>query len=277
MNLRIFFDVDTQNDFMNIDGALYVPDAELIKPNLKLLTDFAKANFIPVLGSGDRHFGTPEFKHREGELKRWGGPFHNHCMDGTMGQLHIEETTLEPVYGRVADEISINGNDLGLYISHNLFHNIPEDILNKIIEEDEKLGAFSREELLQMANSRESKTGISPHLLKRALNRINIIFEKRNRPEGIYIEKQSYDVFTNPMAEELLLRGRVKEAVVYGVATDYAVKSAAIGMQKRGIQTFVVIDAANGMAPETTRAALEEMTATGCKIVTTEDILEVRV
>ena len=37
----IFWDVDTQYDFMKADGKLYVPDAEHIIPNLKRLTDYA--------------------------------------------------------------------------------------------------------------------------------------------------------------------------------------------------------------------------------------------
>ena len=37
----IFWDVDTQYDFMKADGKLYVPDAEQLIPNLKKLTDYA--------------------------------------------------------------------------------------------------------------------------------------------------------------------------------------------------------------------------------------------
>src|SRR3989344_4924987 len=88
----IFWDVDTQNDFMHKDGALYVPDAELIIPNLAALTEIARKNNIPVLGSVDRHFGTEEYKAREGELARWGGSFPDHCMNNSKGQLKIDET-----------------------------------------------------------------------------------------------------------------------------------------------------------------------------------------
>ena len=37
----LFWDVDTQYDFMRADGKLYVPDAERLIPNLKRLTDYA--------------------------------------------------------------------------------------------------------------------------------------------------------------------------------------------------------------------------------------------
>jgi len=89
---KIFFDVDTQNDFMNKDGLLYVPGAEDIKPNLKKLADYAIEHDIPIFGSSDCHHGTKYFKDVELELKMWGGPFQNHCMDGSKGAERIEET-----------------------------------------------------------------------------------------------------------------------------------------------------------------------------------------
>ncbi len=90
--MRIFYDVDTQNDFMNSNGALYVPGAESLKENIRLLTEYARAKKIKIAGSVDRHFGTEKYKEREGELHRWGGPFPDHCMVGTKGELKINET-----------------------------------------------------------------------------------------------------------------------------------------------------------------------------------------
>ena len=57
----IFWDVDTQYDFMKADGKLYVPDAEQLIPNLKKLTDFAlfqnlmelRVQILLVLGRED--------------------------------------------------------------------------------------------------------------------------------------------------------------------------------------------------------------------------------
>lgn len=78
----VLYDIDTQKDFMNKDGALYVPGAEEIKPNLKKLTNYALENKIKIIGSSDRHFKDDE------ELKK----FPPHCMDGTLGAERIEET-----------------------------------------------------------------------------------------------------------------------------------------------------------------------------------------
>lgn len=89
---RIFFDVDTQNDFISPNGALAVPGAGAIKPNLKRLTDYAIRKGAMVMGSVDRHYG--DFMHvkKERELKRWGGELPEHCMTGTVGQEKIPET-----------------------------------------------------------------------------------------------------------------------------------------------------------------------------------------
>ena len=65
----LFWDVDTQYDFMRADGKLYVPDAEQIIPRLKQLTDHAHQAGIRVLASADDHFpghrelsGRPDFR-----------------------------------------------------------------------------------------------------------------------------------------------------------------------------------------------------------------------
>ena len=51
----IFWDVDTQYDFMHADGKLYVPDAERIIDNLKRLTDYAHGHGICLVASADDH------------------------------------------------------------------------------------------------------------------------------------------------------------------------------------------------------------------------------
>ncbi|MEM2637717.1 MAG: isochorismatase family protein [Candidatus Korarchaeota archaeon] len=90
-----FVDIDTQKDFMVSSGALYVPGAESIIPKLRELTEIAKKHKIKILGSVDRHFGDEAHKENEKELKRWGGPFPDHCMDGSDGQKKIPETSVK--------------------------------------------------------------------------------------------------------------------------------------------------------------------------------------
>ena len=88
----VFWDVDTQYDFMHADGRLYVPGAEAIIPNLKRLTDYAHQHDIRIVASADDHVAghrelsaTPDFKQT----------FPLHCMRGTPGQKKIRETALK--------------------------------------------------------------------------------------------------------------------------------------------------------------------------------------
>lgn len=81
----VFFDVDTQNDFMLPAGALYVPGAEAILPAVAELNRWAAARSIPVISTMDAHAeNDPEFAH-------WPA----HCIAGTFGQRKPPETLLE--------------------------------------------------------------------------------------------------------------------------------------------------------------------------------------
>ncbi|TMA43349.1 MAG: cysteine hydrolase, partial [Deltaproteobacteria bacterium] len=84
----VFYDGDTQRDFLEPDGALYVPAAAPIIPNLARLTRLARAGTprIRVIGTVCRHFPG------DAELTPNGGPYPPHCMDGTPGQRKIDAT-----------------------------------------------------------------------------------------------------------------------------------------------------------------------------------------
>ena len=87
----VFWDVDTQVDFMRSSGKLYVPGSEEIIPVLQRLTDHAHARGIRIIASADDHVAG----HRElAETPDWRETFPEHCMHGTPGQLKIEETRL---------------------------------------------------------------------------------------------------------------------------------------------------------------------------------------
>lgn len=78
----LFWDVDTQHDFMDEDGKLPVPGANGIVANLAKLTRFATQRGIPIVATADAHpIGDPEFLQ-----------FGEHCVPGTRGQKKIEET-----------------------------------------------------------------------------------------------------------------------------------------------------------------------------------------
>jgi len=88
----LFWDVDTQHDFMKAEGLLYVPGSEEIIPALKALTEYAHTNGIRILASADDHVAG----HRElSDTPDFLTTFPPHCMRGTLGQRKIPETALE--------------------------------------------------------------------------------------------------------------------------------------------------------------------------------------
>ncbi len=91
MSGTIFWDVDTQYDFMHVDGKLYVPGAEEIIPALARLTAHAHTHGIRVIASADDHVPQHEELSDTPDFDRTYPP---HCLRGTPGQRKIPDTAL---------------------------------------------------------------------------------------------------------------------------------------------------------------------------------------
>ncbi len=100
----------------------------------------------------------------------------------------------------------------------------------------------------------------------------------RNLPEAvrkhqqIIVEKQALDLFSNPIAERLT-RVLPPRAIVFGVATEYCVKMACLGLRRLGVQTVLITDAVRALAPKTEKEAVEEMRRAGVEFVILEALL----
>ena len=90
--------------------------------------------------------------------------------------------------------------------------------------------------------------------------------------QQIIIEKQSLDLFGNPITERLL-RVMPPRAIVFGVTTEYCVKLACLGIRRVGAQVAVVTDAIRALAPKTEKEALEEMRRAGVEFITLETLM----
>jgi nicotinamidase/pyrazinamidase len=77
----VFWEVDTQADFMLPGGKLYVPGAERLLPNIRRLTDAARRGRVFLVSHGCYHTeNDPEFK-----------AFPPHCIKGTEGSAFVPE------------------------------------------------------------------------------------------------------------------------------------------------------------------------------------------
>jgi nicotinamidase/pyrazinamidase len=98
---HVFFDIDTQIDFLFPAGSLYVPRAERLIPALNRLNRYAAAHGFAVVSSMDAHAeDDPEFR-------QWPA----HCVAGTTGQLKPAETLLEKraIIGVAPGEYPVDG------------------------------------------------------------------------------------------------------------------------------------------------------------------------
>ncbi len=193
-NKTVFVDIDTQFDFMNPNGTLYVPDAEDIIDNIKKLFVYAKEHKIKILSSTDAHkVDDPEFK-----------LFPPHCVKDTPGNQKIDASTCK-------DNI--------------LIENIEQDITESMLDH-----------------------------------------------EQIIVESQTFDIFESINTDEIVKKLDAHNYVVFGVATDYCVKAAVLGIIKLGYNVSLVTDATKAITKEGEGKALKEMKEAGTVFTTTEDI-----
>ena len=191
----VFVDVDTQRDFLEPTGALFVPGSGAILDNLARLTAYARGHGIPVIATACAH--TPEDVE---EIARFGP----HCMAGTPGQARVPQTDWP------------GGLVLG-----------PADPFDE--------------------------SGFVP-------------------PAHLTIEKRDYDVFTHPEAARVFARyARDRPTfVVYGVATDYCVKAAVLGLLDRAGRVSVVVDAVRAIDAGREADVFAEFTARGAVLTLTD-------
>jgi nicotinamidase/pyrazinamidase len=100
------------------------------------------------------------------------------------------------------------------------------------------------------------------------------LMEAVRKHQQIIVEKQTLDVFLNPVAERLL-RVLPPRAIVFGVTTEYCVKLACLGLRRLGVHTAVVGDATGALAPKTEKEAIEEMRLAGVEFIALETLLGV--
>ena len=90
--------------------------------------------------------------------------------------------------------------------------------------------------------------------------------------DQIIVEKQALDVLTNPNFRTLLDRLHADAYVVYGVATDYCVRCAVMGLLQTGKSVRLVTDAIAAVNAEDGARVLREFAAQGGVLTTTSGV-----
>jgi nicotinamidase/pyrazinamidase len=101
----VFWEVDTQVDFMLPGGKLYVPGAEHLLPNIRRLTDAARQGRVLLVSHGCYHTkDDPEFR-----------TFPPHCIQGTAGAAYVPEALTQKVVTVPNDPTASLPRDLSPY------------------------------------------------------------------------------------------------------------------------------------------------------------------
>ena len=170
MTKRILIDVDTQFDFMDPKGSLYVEADPSVRENIKNLLMSASIDGIgetydAIIGSVDSH------AYDAWEFAENGGPFPAHCVKGTRGWLRANPDF--PAKQRFVPMTPYDGQDHGYYDNGN--H--PKTVLVGGSKEGERPRKLTPKDL-----AKEAVVG----------------------KVGLYFEKEVYSLFDNPMAEPVL-------------------------------------------------------------------------
>jgi nicotinamidase/pyrazinamidase len=198
----IFWDVDTQRDFMLPGGKLYVPGAEKLIPNLDRLTHQARKDRVFLVSDACVHPpDDPEFQR-----------FPPHCVRGTAGAEILPETMAKS--------------------------------------------------FLILPNRREAA-----------------VPDDLSRYQQVILEKQTLDVFDNPLTETVIERLKKftdadAEFFVFGVVTEYCVRCVAKGLLARGRRVALVEDAIKTLKAEDGESALREMKSLGARMITTRETID---
>jgi nicotinamidase/pyrazinamidase len=140
---RILWDVDTQVDFMEPSGKLYVPGANDVAPAMERLVDAARAAKLVHVASADDHELTdPEIS----DAPDFQNTYPPHCLRGTRGAEKILETkqrdplplSLVPFPPGIVERLVAGRRELLLLKkSFNVFTNPNTDPLLDALDPDE--------------------------------------------------------------------------------------------------------------------------------------------
>jgi nicotinamidase-related amidase len=105
-------------------------------------------------------------------------------------------------------------------------------------------------------------------------NCLCVSLEILQRHQQVILVKEHRDPFTNPKLDRLLTELPIRRFVVFGVSLENSVRLAALGLLLRHRRVAVVHDACGWWNAEDGAMALRQLTAKGCELVSTQQLVE---
>ncbi|HWP85606.1 MAG TPA: isochorismatase family cysteine hydrolase [Terriglobia bacterium] len=97
--------------------------------------------------------------------------------------------------------------------------------------------------------------------------------DELSRYPQFIVEKNQLDAFTSPQMKALVLRLAAEQYVVYGVATEYCVRLAALGLRNLGQRVALLTDAVQGIDAAGIARTLRELQEAGVSLAATSEWL----
>lgn len=201
----VFFDVDTQRDFIMPDGCLSIKGADRIEPNLFKLSDYSSTKRVAWFSTMDSHVLDDMEISSEPDFKT---TFPPHCMNATAGEERIAAT----------------------------FHPNP----------------------LVLDMRTRSPVEPWPYI--------------QTHFDSIVFKKNNIDVFSNENLDRVLSCVKPSVFVVFGVATDFCVKSAVEGLLLRNLKVVLVKDAVYAIDQDVEKFLFNDWERQGVKLMATEQV-----
>ncbi len=111
-----------------------------------------------------------------------------------------------------------------------------------------------------------------PLILENKPQNRNLI-EAVQKNRQIIVEKQTFDLFSNPVAERLL-RVLPQHAIVFGVPLELSVAQTCLHLCGLGVKTAVVADAVRPLRPRAEKGITEDMKNAGVEFIALDVLLE---
>ncbi len=140
--------------------------------------------------------------------------------------------------------------------------------------EDPEFGQFPPHCVRGTEGQQKLEETLLPHrlVLENRVHDRNLVEDVRKYSQ-IILEKQDFDVFSNPMTEKLL-KALPPRAVVFGVATEYCVRAACLGLRRNNVQTVMISDAVRPLSARTEEEALNVLRRAGVESIPLDALLD---